>query len=271
MGMLLETLVFSVTAPGAGGAASALVGSSRIRDGSKGAMAVAFDFHKQDAGLAVVTAPSLHDTAMGYRLEGRQTERVGGTETIYDPTVDLIAPPLPMSANDDLQVTITGSSTVGAVEFLSLWVRYQDARGLDAGLVGASAVDRRRVSLCGGSRSIAGVAGEESPQVAIAGTVDRLKPNTEYAVLGATTGRLPGAALLLIRSPDWGNVPIGIPVNGSGSTFFFHAASALGLPLIPVFNSNARDITTVSLLCDDTVDGSLPLVINLAELSGTRR
>ena len=88
---------------------------------------------------------------------------------------------------------------------------------------------------------------------------DRLKANTDYALMGLTTD-LPFTALKVV-GPDTAN--LGVPIPGYrdenvSSGWFFDQSRRLNLPLIPVINSNNKGVTNVSAA--DVGGGTAPLV-----------
>jgi hypothetical protein len=97
---------------------------------------------------------------------------------------------------------------------------------------------------------------------------DRLKANTDYALLGLTTD-LPFTALKLF-GPDTGN--FGIPIPGYrdeniSSGWFLDLSKRFNMPLVPVINSNNKGVTFTAAA--DVGGGTAPLISLLfAELSG---
>ena len=88
---------------------------------------------------------------------------------------------------------------------------------------------------------------------------DRLKANTDYALMGLTTD-LPFTARKVV-GPDTAN--LGVPIPGYrdenvSSGWFFDQSRRLNLPLIPVINSNNKGVTNVSAA--DVGGGTAPLV-----------
>ena len=95
---------------------------------------------------------------------------------------------------------------------------------------------------------------------------DRLKANTDYALLGLLTD-LPFTAVK-VTGPDTGN--LGIPIPGHWDSkitaqWFYEMSMRWNEPFIPVINSNNRGVTTTTLA--DVGGGTAPLItLQFAEL-----
>jgi hypothetical protein len=110
--------------------------------------------------------------------------------------------------------------------------------------------------------------GDWSAGAALNSTVDLLKANTNYAVLGAWCDASSGA--IAISGPCTGNVKFAAPTQGGvpydGSSYFIDISHKTGLPLIPVLNSADKGGTFVYVT--DVAATMTLAYLALAELGG---
>jgi len=80
-----------------------------------------------------------------------------------------------------------------------------------------------------------------------------MKANTDYALLGCSV-QVPAHAIRW-RSPDWGNLGLGMPnANAAGwhdSFFFKDLSERYNLPLIPIVNSSNKDLIFIDGVTDE--------------------
>lgn len=259
-----EIISFSATAPGATGVAgTALTGDSlTIRAARPGSKIVLLnmwgDF--QAAGFMQVIAPSFSDTTRAIRAMVPLSE-----------VANLLPWVAPQMANPQelLSTTIAGSATAGDVESGSIWIWYEDVPGLNGRYLDIDGVNSRAVRTVTVANTITTTAGPgySGSQALNAGS-DLLRPNTDYAVLGAVI-RVE-CLCLGVRSPDWSNVRVGIPGNELRpeytSNWFADASYELGLPLIPILNTGNKAAIFLDAAQDENAT-AVPFSLNLVELS----
>jgi hypothetical protein len=146
----------------------------------------------------------------------------------------------PMIQQDNFQ--IIGGIGGGAATFdnalATFW--YEDLIGAPGNLQSYDYVNSRVKNLLTVPVGVAGsVLGDWSAGAALNSTVDLLKANTNYAVLGAMGNADFGS--IAISGPCTGNVKLAAPymagVPYDGNSYFVDVAHKTGLPFIPVLNS----------------------------------
>ncbi len=213
-----------------------------------------------------IHSPLMHDPTSGLRF----AHMFNPTQSGADGNPNLYLPPAwkqPLIPTDTLTVEVLGTAADDVTVALSLLYETPSMPGgrfIDAGQVGAR------------TRNLVGIRVSPAPPAATStwGTAeainaddDRLKANTDYALLGLTSD-LPFTALK-ITGPDTAN--LGIPIPGFRgeqitSGWFYDMSKRFQMPLIPVINSNNKGVTNTALA--DVGGGTAPLVSLLfAELS----
>lgn len=186
---------------------------------------------KQAVGNFRIRSPRLHDVVQGINM----------ANVISDLSPSMpIGFPQPLVSQDVLIAEITGSAVAGDIESASLLVYYPDLPGIDANLIDTMELRNRLVNLMTSQNTLAlGAAGGYSGAQAINATVDLMKANTDYALIGYNVRG--ECATVRWKGADVGNLGVGGP--GTVATRFYSAywfawlSDAFGLPLIPVFNS----------------------------------
>lgn len=263
MGKAIELITTQVTAPGAAFVPMPAVSgdSLTIRNSLVKAQLLHLWSHPQGSGILKITSPLLHDTTNGLSFHHGGTNEShispGSFRQFLEP-------------QDTLQVQWTGSAVAGDIEQAHLQIYYPDLPGVDGRFIAANEVVRRLITLFSLRLSLSpGTSGGYSGAEAINSDSDTFKANTDYAILGASMSISGTQAAIGVRSPDWGNLRVGIPIVGAASSaanYFMDLAEATGLPLVPVFNSSNRAQTLVDLACNENGTG-VGLSLLLAELS----
>jgi len=260
----LELITAQVTAPGAAFTAmSALSGNSFvIRNTTKPVRLLAAWQQRQSPGATRITSPLLHDNVRGVQY--------GSGIACDDGIVN--SPLQSLYSQDTLSFAGTGSAVAGDIEQSSILIAYDDLPGVDGIFLTAAQVNAKAVNRLGVLTTLAQtlVTGQYDGEQTIVADEDVLKANTFYAVLGCTT--LGGAVTSLrIRSPDWGNLGIGMPgpllQNFRMSDWFYRLALRTGQAVIPVFNS-ANKATTLVDYCDNETSTGINAYWQLVELKG---
>lgn len=261
MGQALELITALVTAPGATFTAmTVLTGdTATIRNTSKRVTLLAAWQLRQGVGNTRIVSPLLHDNVRGLQFNSGVGSDIG---FMGNPLQQLYS-------QDTLSFSATGSATAGDIELSSILVKYDDLPGVDGNFINSAELTRRGVSRVGVRCSLTGVAtGQYGTSSAINATEDPLKANTDYAIIGMTSGTTCQA--VGIKSPDWGNLRVGIPgttLQGIHfSSWFDNLAWETDMACIPVFNSSNKATTLVDFV-DDENAGTAVVVLQLVELS----
>lgn len=243
MGRVLEVISGRATNPGA--AFTALTpnagDSFTVRDFPDGADAFIANAWVQEGTLGQLRIRSarLHDAAQAIRLRAPASAR----------------PLLPYGARqrlhstDVLTVEVTGGGAETDVGAILQY--YMDVPGMDAQLFSPEEVLPRTVHLHGLDQALTSGAtlGQYGGEQTIIADQDTLKADTRYAILGYLTDVTVG--VVGIRGPDFGNARVGGPgVTDPDVTseWFVELSRALGVPCIPVFNSNNRGNITIDIV-----------------------
>ncbi len=211
-------------------------------------------------------SPLMHDNTSGIRF----AHMFNPTQSGADGNPNLYLPPYwkqPLHPTDTLVSEVLGTALDDVTVCHSLL--YETPTMAGGRFITAPEVDARTVNLVGIRVSPAPPAATSTwgTAEALNSDDDRLKANTDYALLGLTTD-LPFTALK-IAGPDTAN--LGVPIPGYRdenvtSGWFWDMARRFNMALIPVFNSNNKGVTNTSLA--DVGGGTAPLVSLLfAELS----
>ena len=213
-----------------------------------------------------IRSPLLHDNVRGMRFKHMFNPTASGADG--NPQVYL-APywKQPYEPTDTLIVEANGAAS-DDVTFCQL-VKYTSPNVQGARLLTAQEVEARTVNLVGIATSPVPHATTSTwgASEAIDTDDNRLKANTDYALLGATTD-LPVTACKIF-GPDTAN--FGIPFPGSWDEkitagWFYEMAKRWNEPLIPVINSNNKGVTYIAAA--QVGGGTAPTVaLQLAQLS----
>jgi hypothetical protein len=263
-GPALEVISGFVTAPGAvlTNWTMAQGDSLQVRysDPSKMVRLLSAWFKNQVAGAFQITSPRMHDNVTGYHAQiqaaaTRTRWPVGYAQRLYQ--------------NDILSVKQSGSGVGGQIETGSFLVYYDDLPGANGRFIDNTTLGKRMVNLVTTKNSIVTVAtGTYGGAQAINTTDDQFKANTDYALIGYLVDTICGTVGW--RSADTGNLRVGGPGNNIDNdithSWFIMLSEWFGVPLIPVFNSAAKQ----SILVDATQDqAAAGVVVNsiFAELA----
>lgn len=229
----LELISASATAAAAAGSAmAALTGDSlTIRNGHGRARIVALWADVQTSGWLQLTFPSGHDSTRGIRAR-----------TIAA-NADLLwsFPPIVVQPQETLSLILAENAVVGDVGTAHMLVLYDDLPGVQARFVGPGSM--KVESLLTIDATITAAAGPAyTGEELITAESDLLKANRDYALLGIHP--TVNCGTVFMRAPDFGNLRIGVPGEISqprmSTNFFGHLSSAVGEPLIPIFNSGNK-------------------------------
>ena len=209
-------------------------------------------------GEIQVRSPKLHDNVHGIRLLSLAAlpEPIMGREQVQR-----------LYPQDNLTVEMTGGAA--EVDMATLLLQFDDLPGADARLVDWSSISPRIVNLVGilTTHAVGATAGEYSGSVAINADDDRLQANTDYAILGYLTDTT--VCTVGYTGPDFANLRVGGPGQSNPKVtrdWFREIASEHMLPLIPVFNSANKGVTTVDIATTAT-SGTVNVTTLMAQLA----
>lgn len=263
--MHLEVIGCHATAAAVAGTAATINSgdSFTVKNGRQGSRIALLDvvaFYGSLGEIRVV-GPHMNDT----------TEGIRSSVQLADPQCLMLGShPEPLFPQDALVVTMFGTATGAEVDVAGLVLWYEDLPGISARLITPDDVRSRGVRVVPVRNNIVSIAtGLWGGAVALNALTDLLKPNTDYAVLGGCCSTVQG--MISIRSPDWGNVRVGIPgkiVNTELSwDYFSRLSDRSGLPCIPIFNSGNKAATFVESMTDEAAV-AVTVHWNLVELAG---
>ena len=266
MGKAIDTVSFTVTAPGASAAMAVVAGDgSSIRNAAPGSIIqmVGAWSKAQAVGFSQIVFPSGNDTTRNIRFRN-VANQPGNMIALGQPQL--------MVPQDPLALTQGGSAVGGDVELVTMMMLYEDLPGVDARLIDSAELAARTVRLVTIEDTVTPtVASVYSGARAINAASDLLRANTDYAVIGVKIGITCGC--LTLRGPDTGNLRCPIPglttVDNVTVNWFTWLSEWTGKPLIPVFNSANKTGTFIECLQDENLT-AVPFSLLLAELSGGR-
>lgn len=213
--------------------------SLAIKNAPQNAYLLQIFTHVQGAGFLRIASPRMHDAAVGLRFRTR----------VADP-IPLLPPPYlqPLYAQDTLEAQLSGSAVAGDIENMVLQIYYPSLPGSDGVFSDVMTIRQRMRNLYTQQVNLtAGTAGGYSGARAINADFDRMKANTDYALLGGVSDVT--QLVITVRSPDTGNLRIAFPANSAKreitKNYFACISDKYGLPLIPIFNSANKGATTV--------------------------
>lgn len=189
------------------------------------------------AGAIRVRSPRLHDDVVGIRMLAaaasvRRLLPEEAKQVLY--------------SQDDLTVEMTGGGA--EVDSAAMLIYYQDLPGIQARVASWEEIAPRIEALHGFPVAVAGPAtsGDWSAGTRLDTTVDELKANRDYAVLGYTLDA--ECLAVAIAGTDTGNLKIGGPgplLADETRAFFVDQGRRMGTPHIPVINAANRQGTLV--------------------------
>jgi hypothetical protein len=213
-----------------------------------------------------IRSPLLHDNTRGMRFSHMFNPTLSGA----DGNPQLYLPPYwrqPYEPTDTLVVEVSGTAAADVTFTQSIMYDSPTVQG--ARLLSHGEVEARLKNIVGIriSPSAAGATSDYGTAEAINSDDDRLKANTDYALLGITTD-LPFTTLQFF-GPDTANFPIPIPGHWDTSIaagWFYEMSRRWQAPFIPVINSNNKGVTFTRLA--DAGGGTSPLItLQFAELA----
>lgn len=213
-----------------------------------------------------IRSPLMHDNVRGIRFKNMFNPTLSGADG--NPQI-YMAPywRQPYEPTDTLIVECNGTAS-DDVTFCQL-IRYESPSIQGARLLTAEEVEARTVNIVGISVSPvpASTTSTWGASEAIDTDDNRLKANTDYALLGATSD-LPCTAVKIF-GPDTANFGIPLPCSWDEKVtagWFYEMAKRWRQPLVPVINSNNKGVTFTAAA--DVGGGTAPTIaLQFAQLS----
>lgn len=259
----LDTISFTVTAPGAAGTAAAVVPGDSAYVRSTGldisGRLLACWSNAQAVGFTQIVFPYGHDTTRNIRFRN----------LALAPTNQIpLGLKQPMKSQDLITVTQAGSAVAGDVETVHLLMAYPDMAGGSDNYIMTDELDARCEELVTIENSITATAASTySAAQALNAVTPTLKANRDYAIIGGRIGANCGA--LTIRGQDTGNLRASIPGNSANpeetNNWFYQLATWHGLPAIPVVNAANAANTFIECITNELLT-AVPFSLTLALL-----
>jgi hypothetical protein len=241
-----------------------------FEDGSRAFIEEIWGLDSASAAQLSIKSPRMHDQTRGILLA--IPDGSAGFAPVEEPS-HLLPGYLQQEVYQSDALSVQVSGTAADDVLAAFLVRYDNLRGADASLHAWGEVWPLVKNLVGVLVQPTNGNGDYGTPVAINSVDDRLKADTDYAILGAVTDVATG--LIAISGPDFSNYRIGMPGKidpEDGGSFFVDLSNKYQIPHIPVFNANNKGNTMVTT-ADATTGGSPNITILMAELSArlTRR
>src|SRR5512146_189721 len=213
-----------------------------------------------------IKSPRMHDQVKGLLLAGTNLSTTN--EQVFTPQPLLPGKHVQRLYSTDV-LSVTANGTAADVFNAAFNVRYDNLGGIAARLVTYDQISPLIVNTLGilTAPVPSGTAGQWGAGYVFNSGDNRLKADTDYAILGYTTTRTVTA--ISIVGTDTGNLYIGGPGGYSAEItgdFFVNNGIKYGRPSIPVLNSNNAGSTTVQI-ADILTSGTPNVTWILAQLS----
>lgn len=209
------------------------------------------------AGQVRVTSPNMHDPNVGIRM----VSAANAVRRLLPEEASQILMP-----QDTLEVDMTGDAA--ATNSVGLLIYYGDLPGIAARLRSWEEVKPQIEHLHGFPVAVAGpaTAGDWSAGNNLITTVNELKANRDYAILGYTVDT--ECCAVAISGSDTGNLKIGGPgplLADETRAFFVDQGRRSATPHIPIINSANRSGTRV-FVAKNTAAGTVNVTLLTALL-----
>jgi len=213
-----------------------------------------------------IKSPRMHDQVKGLLLAGTNLSTTN--EQVFTPQPLIPGKHVQRLYSTDV-LSVTANGTAADVMNAAFNVRYDNLGGIAARLVTYDQIFPLIVNTVGilTQPVPSGTAGQWGAGYVFNSGDNRLKADTDYAVLGYTTTRTVTA--ISIVGTDTGNLYIGGPGGYSAeitADYFVNNGIKYGRPSIPVLNSNNAGSTTVQI-ADILTSGTPNVTWILAQLS----
>ena len=217
--------------------------------------------------LLSIKSPRLHDDVKGILLTVNAYTNTGST-AIFNPN-ELIPGYIQQKLYSTDVLSVTANAATGTNKLVGVFnVRYTNLGGVNARLFHWGEIQSSIVNIVGieVQPQASSTVGQFGAGVALNSVDQRLKANTDYAILGYTTS-IPVSAIV-VNGVDVGNLYVGgpgSPDSFSTGDFFIRQSVRYQTAHIPVINSNNQGGTFV--FCADVTASTHPNVtLIMAEL-----
>jgi len=206
----------------------------------------------QLAGTLRIRSPKFHDNVNGIRIDTVASDA--------QPLLPMGCPQL-LYPNDNLVVELSGSSTAGDIDQVTMLHYYEDLPGINARLITPDQLLARMEQLLTTENTIStGTAGGYSGAEAVNAEIDQFQNGVDYALLGFKTDT--EMCAIGWRAPDFGNLRVGGPGDETNprayADWFVKLSAIYKRPMIPVFNGQNKASVLIDALCDE--NGADPTV-----------
>jgi hypothetical protein len=265
---VVHTFKQNITGGGSFEALAAGTGDSlnvpNFAQGSQAWLLEAWGGTSANAGEFDIRSPDFHDNTRGLRMAHMFNPTLSGADG--NPQFEL--PPRlrqPLYPSDTLTVEVNGTATNNVA--LDLLMYFDNLPGADQNIFTWDEIESRIVDMVGIRVSAtAGAAGDYGSNRTLNQDDDRLKANTDYAILGATS-QLP-CGLLAFTAPETSGRKIGLPLHWNeliSGDFFVMISEKYRIPAIPVVNANNRG-NVIFQAADAATNVATAATIMMAEL-----
>jgi len=242
----------TVAAAAAGSAAVAATGDSLTLGNAKPGTFIrmlALWSHLQTASAFVrLTSQTGHDQLTGY------AEAAGGAAPLLTQPLGV---PMTFGPQEVMSFTHSGAVTAGDIDNTCALMQYEDLPGIVGRYLKWDDLKKRIVRLVTVRATITGAAaGGYQGEEALTADSDNLKPQQDYAVLGATFGSgAVGVTAATLRGPDTSGIRIGIPFLPNNreltAQWFPMLSRAYDTPCVPIINAGNRTQTLLGVVCNE--------------------
>lgn len=270
MGLALETILAAKRNITGGAFESLNPGSGdtfNIRafvEGSEAHIEEIWGLDGEHAAQLSIKSPRMHDQTRGILLAVPDGAATG--ENPEEPH-HLLPGYLRQQVYQSDALTVQVNGTANDDTLFAFLVRYDNLQGASSSLHSWTEVSPLIKNLVGILVQPTNGIGNYGTPVTINSVDDRLKADTDYAILGALTTISTG--LISIESPDFSNYRIGMPGTldpVSSGNWFVDLDRKYQTPHIPVFNANNKGNTLIYTADSNT--GATPnITVVLAELT----
>lgn len=251
VGRGLELITVRAVQPNLGLTMNALASNSlTIRDSTSPIWFVGGFSSRQAVGFVRWTSPLLHDAVVG--MQYQQDSQVSASAIARMDTERSLQRLYPQ---DTLVAFGAGTNVALGVELSSFLAAYENLPGVDGYFIDEAELDKRADDVYSFPVTCTpALTTDYSGRVGITSSVDQLKANTDYAIIGWRVQARCHAVRYV--GQDWGNLGIGGPGGFSESLtqeFFVRLTRTSGMPLIPVFNASNKSNTFVDISQDQSL------------------
>jgi hypothetical protein len=212
-----------------------------------------------------IRSPLLHDNVRGMRFGFMANPTLSATS---GKPQALLAPywKQPYQPTDTLIVEANGTAADRVV--FSQLIHYDAPQYSGGRFIGAPEIEARFQNLVGILVApTGGATGDYGAVVGLASSDDRLKANTDYALVGATSDLMYTTAAIV--GPDTGNFPVSWPGSWQEDIqagWFYEMSRRWNMALCPIINANNKGNTNIKLA--DAGGAVAPnIVLQFVELS----